>query len=53
MIRSQSVQLAAMIAAFTLGTVLALLLGASNLGLALTFGQIAFAATLVWVVLKG
>jgi hypothetical protein len=53
MIRSQSVQLAAMIAAFTLGTVLALLLGSSNLGIALTFGQIAFAATLVWVLLKG
>lgn len=42
-----------MIAAFTLGTLLALILGASNLGIALTFGQIAFAATLVWLLLKG
>jgi hypothetical protein len=53
MIRSHPVQLAAMIAAFTLGTVLALLLGAGSLGIALTFGQIAFAVTLVWVLLKG
>ncbi|MDP4603004.1 MAG: hypothetical protein NWQ82_05385 [Solirubrobacteraceae bacterium] len=42
-----------MIAAFTLGTVLALLLGASSLAIAFSFGQIAFAATLVWVLLKG
>jgi hypothetical protein len=52
MIRSQPVQLVAMIAAFTLGTLIALLFGASDLGIALTFGQIAFAATLVWILLK-
>ncbi len=53
MIHSQPVQLAAMIAAFTFGTLIALLFGAASLGIALTFGQIAFAATLVWVLLKG
>jgi len=42
-----------MIAAFTCGTLVALLLGAGSLGIALTFGEIAFAATLVWVLLKG
>jgi hypothetical protein len=52
-IHSQSVQLAAIFAAFVLGTLIALLLGAASLGIALTFGQIAFAAVLVWVLLKG
>jgi hypothetical protein len=53
MIHSHPVQLAAMIAAFTIGTLIALLFGAASLGIALTFGQIAFSATLVWVLLKG
>ncbi|MEI7888727.1 MAG: hypothetical protein WCI34_00335 [Actinomycetes bacterium] len=38
--------------AFLLGTALAALLGASSLGVALTFGQIAFAGTLTWVLLR-
>jgi hypothetical protein len=33
-------------------TLIADLLGAANFGTALTFGQIAFAAVLVWVLLK-
>jgi hypothetical protein len=33
-------------------TVIALLLGATNFATAVTFGEIAFAATLVWVLLK-
>ena len=33
-------------------TAIAALLGAANLGTAATFGQIAFAAALVWVLLK-
>ncbi len=40
------------IAAAAAGTVIAALLGATNLGTALTFGQIAFALALVWVLLK-
>ncbi|MSX02990.1 MAG: hypothetical protein F2813_07510 [Actinobacteria bacterium] len=52
MIRSQSVQLAAIFGAFVVGTLVALLLGAASLGSALVFGQMAFAAVLVWVLLK-
>ena len=40
------------IAAAILGTLLGALFGATNLGTALTFGQIAFALALVWVLLK-
>jgi len=39
-------------AAFAAGTLLALLLGAINTGTAMTFGQLAFAGTLVWVLAK-
>ncbi len=42
-----------MLAAFVVGTLIALLFGAASLGIALTFGQLAFAATLVWILLKG
>ena len=38
---------------FLAATAIALLAGAKNLGTALTFGQIAFAATLVVVLLRG
>lgn len=41
-----------MAASFALGTVVAELAGAENLGTALTFGQLAFAATLVYVLVK-
>jgi hypothetical protein len=41
-----------MFGAFVLASVLAGLLGAANLGTALAFGQIAFAATVVYVMLK-
>ncbi|CAB4870884.1 MAG: hypothetical protein F2799_03600 [Actinobacteria bacterium] len=40
------------LAAFLLGTAVSALLGASSLGVALTFGQIAFAGTLTWVLLR-
>jgi hypothetical protein len=43
--------LALMLGAFVLGTAVAALLGAANFGTALTFGTIAFAAVLVWVLL--
>jgi len=45
-------QLLLLLAAFVLGTAVAALLGAANLGTALTFGQLAFAAALVWVLLR-
>jgi hypothetical protein len=39
-------------AAFAAATGLAELFGAVNLGTALGFGQLAFAATLIWVLLR-
>jgi hypothetical protein len=39
-------------AAFLAATGLAELFGAVNMGTALTFGQLAFAATLIWVLLR-
>jgi hypothetical protein len=44
--------LAMMFGAFVLASALAGALGAVNLGTALAFGQIAFAATTVYVLLK-
>jgi uncharacterized membrane protein (DUF485 family) len=44
--------LALVLAAFALGTLVAELFGAANLGTALTFGQLAFAATVVWVMVR-
>jgi hypothetical protein len=41
-----------LLAAFVAGTGVAALFGAANFGTALTFGQIAFAAALVYVLLK-
>jgi hypothetical protein len=41
-----------LVAAFASATALAALLGAKNFGTALTFGQIAFAAALAWVLLR-
>jgi hypothetical protein len=38
--------------AFVVATAVAALLGAANFGTALTFGQIAFAAALVYVLLR-
>jgi hypothetical protein len=44
--------LATIAAAFVIATAVATLLGAANLGTALAFGQIAFVAALVWVLLR-
>ena len=44
--------LAILAAAFVLATLVAEALGATNLGTALAFGQIAFALALVWVLVK-
>jgi hypothetical protein len=44
--------LAVMIGAFAAVSALAAALGAANFGTALAFGQIGFAAALVWVLLR-
>ena len=41
-----------LLAVFVVVTAIAYVLGADNLGTAATFGQIAFAAALVWLLLK-
>jgi len=41
-----------LVLAFVVATGIAALLGAANFGTALTFGQLAFAATLVWVIVR-
>jgi hypothetical protein len=48
MLKNALIPLAALIA----GTLLAALFGAGSLGIALTFGQIAFVGALTWVLLK-
>lgn len=49
----QRVQLAAMLGAFVAGTLIAELAGAANLGIALSFGSLAFAAVLLFNLAKG
>lgn len=44
--------LAVLAAAFLGATGIAALLGATNLGTALTFGQLAFAGAVMWVILR-
>jgi hypothetical protein len=46
------VQAVLLLVAFALATAVAELAGAANLGTAIGIGQIAFALTLVWVLLK-
>lgn len=46
------IDLLIVVGAFVAGTLVALLLGAINTGTALTFGQLAFAGALVWVIAK-
>ena len=52
MSRARLVDLGLMLGAFVAATLLAELLGAVNTGTALTFGQLAFTATLVFVLLR-
>jgi hypothetical protein len=44
--------LATLLGAFAAATAIAAALGAANFGTALGFGQLAFAATLIWVLLR-
>ena len=46
-------QLFVLVAAFAAGTALGAAAGAVNFGTALAIGQLAFAAALVWVLLRG
>ena len=45
-------QLLLLVLGLAVGTVVALLLGAKNLGTALAIGQLTFAATLVYVLMR-
>ena len=45
-------ELLLMVGAFAVASALAELLGAVNLGTALFFGQMAFAATVVWILTR-
>ena len=45
-------QLLILLLAFAIGTAVAALLGAINFGVALGVGQLCFAATLVWILLR-
>ncbi|MEZ5122910.1 MAG: hypothetical protein R2736_15240 [Solirubrobacterales bacterium] len=45
-------QLALMVGALVVATALAALFGAANLGVALTFGQVAFAAAYMFIIWK-
>jgi hypothetical protein len=45
-------QLAILLGAFAVGTAIAAALGAVSFGVALGIGQLCFAATLVWVLLR-
>jgi hypothetical protein len=51
-VRRRAGDLALLLGALIAGTLLAELLGAENTGIALSFGQIAFAAALAWVLLR-
>jgi len=52
MTRGALVDIAIMLGAFTLATLIAEAAGAANLGTALSFGQIAFVLAAVYVVLR-
>jgi hypothetical protein len=47
-----AIDVAIIAGAFALGTAVAAALGAANFGTALSFGQIAFALALVWVLVR-
>ena len=50
--RDRRCDLAVLAGAFAIATAIAAALGAANFGTALAFGQIGFAAALVWVLLR-
>jgi len=50
--RRTALDLAIVLGAFALGSAVAAALGAANFGTALAFGQMGFAAGLIWVLLQ-
>ena len=48
-----ALDLTIMLGAFVVVTAIAALLGAANLGTAATFGQLAFAGVVLWVIARG
>ena len=52
LVRRIAVDLAVVLGAFVASSAIAAALGAANFGTALAFGQIGFAAALVWVLLR-
>jgi hypothetical protein len=46
-------QLALLVAAFAVPTLIALAVGAANLGTAATFGQLVFAGAFMWIIVRG
>jgi hypothetical protein len=52
MVRRTTIDLAVLLGAFAAASALAAAFGAANFGTALSFGQIGFAAALLWVLLK-
>jgi hypothetical protein len=46
-------QLAFLVATFAITTLIALAVGAANLGTAATFGELAFAAGFMWLIVRG
>ena len=52
-VRRTAGDLAILLGAFAATSALAAALGAANFGTALAFGQIGFAAALVWVLVRG
>jgi hypothetical protein len=51
-VKGWQLELTIMLGAFVAGTLLALLFGAINTGTALFFGQVAFAITVVYVIVR-
>jgi hypothetical protein len=52
MVRRAAVDLGIMLGVFAAASALAAAFGAANFGTALAFGQLGFAAALLWVLLK-
>jgi len=50
--RRTALDLAIVLGAFALGSAVAAALGAANFGTALAFGQMGFAAGLIWILLQ-
>jgi hypothetical protein len=46
------VDIARLLVVFAVGTAIAAALGAANFGTALTFGELAFAAAVVWTIVR-